>query len=1115
MADLRSWLTRLGLERYETPLRASDIDLEIVPTLTDQDLERLGFSLGHRRKFLLEAAKLRDAGSAAKPPTAAAAPLPPGAPAVPSPAELGARQAERRQVTVLFSDLVGSTELSALLDPEDLSRVLRQYQDTCAGAIERFGGFLAKFLGDGVLAFFGYPHADEDAPQLAVRAGLEIVAGVSQLFRPDGKPLQARIGIATGLVVVGELIGAGSSQEESIVGDTPNLAARLQALAEPGMVVASAATRRLLGEAFEIVSLGDHALKGFSQPVPVWRVLGERTTESRFAAAHRALGPLLGRDAELGMLLDRWRLASQGQGQVVLLSGEAGMGKSRLLEALGERVREGGSQRVRCQCSPLHRNSALHPVLRTVEYGAGFAPEDAPPDKLRKLGELLARTGQDSGRNVLLLAGPMGLPVGADLPALELTPAQRKTAAIALLIEQLLALARQSPVLFQVEDAHWIDPTTQVLLDGLIARVPQTPVLVVITYRPEFPAPWSGQPHVSLLSCSRLGAEACAALVSRIAEGQDLPPLLQQQIIARSDGVPLFLEELTKTMRESGMGSVAVPATLHDSLMARLDRLGPAKDVAQTAAVIGRQFDLALLATVAQAAEPVLRSALKQLADAEMILPQGGPDASVYLFKHALIQQAAYESLLRTRRQVLHERIARALEERFAASGAGEPEVLAQHYGRAGLAEAASKQWELAAEGATARSTYIEAEADLRAALEEAGRLTDETLRAQRRLELLIKLAPALFALKGPHSDEFRTALTEAEHLARTVGTGQQLFAVTWGLFMHEGSIRKFQRAKVRAEELVALGRRLNDDDLLMEGYHHRFGVAYILGEISAAVEICGEAISRYDPARHHRFADVFMGHDSGVCAHGLHSFGLGLTGRFAQASQSVEAALALAERLQHPFSNAYSHYCAAYAFTILADPEATRQQAESMLRVARKYEFVQPIHHATFLLGSALAEGADPAGGLKMMETVWDTGQVDRRTELFSAAIFARGLINAGRHADALALVNKMLAESGAPHVGFFMPEMWRLKGELLMHISAGDRAESERCLRTALTASERQGALLLQLRAATSLARLLGESGAREQAHALLQPVLGAFTEGFTHPDVAAATRLLKELP
>ncbi|MGB6549559.1 MAG: adenylate/guanylate cyclase domain-containing protein, partial [Xanthobacteraceae bacterium] len=587
MPDLSQWLEQFGLEALAAVLADNDVDLDILPDLTEQDFEKLGISLGHRRKLLKAIATLRDDSGTAP----GKLEQEPTKPAPPAPAP----EAERRQVTVLFSDLVGSTALATALDPEDLSRLIKRYQDACAGAVARFDGYIAKFMGDGVLAYFGFPQAHEDAAERSVRAALAIVDTVRQIERSDGVPLQTRVGIATGIVVVGDIVGSGAAREESIVGETPNLAARLQTLAEPNAVLISEATCRLLGGSFDYQNLGEHELKGFAKPIPVWRVLKEAPVASRFAAARAAgLSPFVGRTQEMGLLVDRWHLAQQGEGQAIVLTAEAGMGKSRLVEALFERLGAEPHRRVVLQCSPYHSNTAFYPAMRQIEHAAGFTLDDSVAQKLDKLDAFLAKTGGAAISTAPLLADLLSLPSDGRYAAVDLMPAQRKSATISALVDHLIGLSAGEPVLIVLEDAHWIDPTTQELLTRLIDSIESARVLAIVTARPEFASPWAGRDHVASLALSRLGRTQCAEIVAGLAAAQSVTADLLEEILAKTDGVPLFVEELTKTVLESGLlreenGSyalaatltpLAIPATLQDSLMARLDRLAPVTEIA-------------------------------------------------------------------------------------------------------------------------------------------------------------------------------------------------------------------------------------------------------------------------------------------------------------------------------------------------------------------------------------------------------------------------------------------------------------------------------------------------------------------------------------------------------
>jgi class 3 adenylate cyclase len=672
--DVAGWLDQLGLPEYAPMFAAQAVDREVLAELSDQDLKDLGIPLGHRKRLLKAIAAL------------AAEATPPARPESPSPGT-----AERRQLTVLFCDLVGSTELSAPLDPEDMGALISAYQACCADVVRRWEGHVAKYMGDGVLAYFGYPRAHEDDAERAVRAGLDLVAAVARLPTGADMPLAARVGIATGLVMVGELIGEGAAQEQAVVGETPNLAARLQALAAPGSAVISQATRRLIGGLFELVDLGPLRLKGFVEPLAAFRVAGEGGAEGRFEALHgQRLTPLVGREHELAMLMERWTRAKDGEGQVVLIAGEPGIGKSRLLRALREELSGEPHLALSHFCSPYHSNSALYPIIVQLERAAGFAPDDGPETKLAKLAALLGQATGQLDEALPLLAALLGIPAGERDPPLSLSPQRQKQRSLEILIEQLAGLARARPVLELYEDLHWVDPSTLELLDLLVERVRSLPVLAVLTYRPEFRPPWAGHAHVTALPLNRLGRRQGAALVERITGGKALPGEILAQIVARTDGVPLFVEELTKTVLESGLLTaagdhyefsgplppLAIPATLHDSLMARLDRLATVKEVAQAGAVIGREFSHDLLAAVSPLAAAELDAALDQLVAAELVFRRGSPPDATYSFKHALVQDAAYQSLLKSKRQQVHALIVQVLEQRFPDVMDTKPELL-------------------------------------------------------------------------------------------------------------------------------------------------------------------------------------------------------------------------------------------------------------------------------------------------------------------------------------------------------------------------------------------------------------------------------------------------------
>jgi class 3 adenylate cyclase len=699
--QIAAWLGKLGLEQYAKLFSDNDIDVAVLPHLSDQDLKDLGVSLGHRRKIFAAINK----GIAAVQPLAEAE----------GPEESTIQDApERRYVTVLFSDLVGSTPLSTRLDPEDLRDVIAVYQRCVEETIRRFNGFVAKFMGDGVLVYFGYPEAHEDDPEQAVRAGLEIVAAVRGL---QTEPLEARVGIATGLVVVGDLIGSGASQEQAIVGKTPNLAARLQGIASHNMVVIADSTRKLLGNLFEFEDLGGQVLKGIDGPERAWAVLRANTVDSRFDAFHpTGVTELIGRQEELELLLRRWSKAVTGEGQVVLLSGEPGIGKSRLTAALLERLSTEPHTRLRYFCSPQHTDSALYPIITQMERAAGFSHDDTAHAKLEKLDTLLSQSYTPPPDRALF-AELLSLPNDGRYPQLDLAPQQRRQRTFEALTSQIVSLAEQRPVLMIFEDVHWIDPTSLEALGRGIDRIKSVGVLLIITHRAEFEPPWLGRPYVTALSLNRLGEYEIGAMIDRVAGNQALPGTIRQDIIERTDGIPLFVEEMTKAVLEAEgeqaiervtaaipVPSIVVPPSLHASLMARLDRLGSAKDIAQIGAAIGREFSHAFLAAVARKSEADFQSSLDRLVNAGLLFRQGTPPDATYLFKHALVQDAAYGTLLREPRRALHARIADNLEDTFANIAENQPELLARHCTEAGLIEKAAGLWGRAGQRSFARS---------------------------------------------------------------------------------------------------------------------------------------------------------------------------------------------------------------------------------------------------------------------------------------------------------------------------------------------------------------------------------------------------------------------------
>jgi class 3 adenylate cyclase/ABC-type transport system involved in cytochrome c biogenesis ATPase subunit len=1061
MSDIKPWLVLLGLEKYQDVFATNDIDLTVAPELTEQDLEQLGLSLGHRRKFIAAAAKLR---------SATASPSEPPAPVQ------AAQQIERRQVTVVFTDLVGSTALAGQLDPEDLNKLLRSYRDACTAVIAKFDGYIAQYLGDGVLAYFGYPQAQEQSAERAIRSALEIVSAVERLQRPDGQPLQARVGVATG-VVVGET--GGTEREQTVVGDTPNLAARLQALAVPGSVLVGPTTRQLTGDFFEYVVAGEHALKGFDQPVTVWRVLREHKVESRFAAARGALaGPIVARERELAFLVDSWHRATQGNGHVVLLGGEAGMGKSRLLEAIAERVHDAPHRLLRCQCSPYHRNSALYPLIQLLRHEGAIQPEHAADENLRSLEALLSRVGRASRRDLLLIAELLELPVIDRLSPMEMTAAQRNAEILAILEDFALATPDGVPVLLLLEDAHWSDPTTLALVERLLARIESRSVLVLISHRPEFSKTWGERAQATAITCKPLGNDQCVALARRAAGGRLLDEALIQEIVKRSDGVPLYVEELTKAVMDmQAAHAVAVPSTLRDSLMARLDRLGAAKEVALVASVIGRHFSYPLLAEIAGVPEPALQVALERLRGAGLVFAAGEPLDGGYSFNHSLVQEAAYESLSRSRRQDLHLATAEALEAQHDTPAASAPEIVAHHFELAAKPEKSHEFWMLAAEKSVQRSTFAEAIANLNAALGQAQRIGDATARARCTIEAQLKLGATYNIQAGPLSPDMAAVLAQAYELAKQQAQSErQLFQATWGLYITKANSRQVDQARKLGEEPLDIGRNLDDDELQVESLHHRWGIWYFTGQMQKMLEAAREGIDRYDARRHHHLSQVFAGHDVGVCAHCVTAIGQGMAGLAREVGASMDAALALAETLQHPLSLTFALGNGCVALQLAGDIEACREMSQREMQVAQKYDLPLQLGLGQFMLGLARTQQDDVASGLALMEANHASAVRHSFMGVYPQVVMTDALARGGRGKEALAYVTRAFDNLVSPEVGIHVPELWRLRAVGQRQLPADNAATAEGWLHTAVRIASDQGATVYRTRAEVALARLLG---------------------------------------
>ena len=1117
--DVVVWLRSLGLGKYEAAFRENDIDETVLPGLTHETLKELGVaSIGHRVKLLDAIAALRsDASGKASTLDAATASTSPNA----HPAD----RAERRQVTVMFSDLVGSTALSARMDPEDLREVISAYQKCVAETVGRFGGFVAKYMGDGVLVYFGYPQAHEDDAERAVRAGLELVAAVTGL--KTHAALQTRVGIATGLVVVGDLIGSGASQEQAIVGETPNLAARLQGVAEPDGVVIAESTRKLLGNLFELQDVGAQELKGISGPVRACAVLRPASVESRFEAFHASgLTELVGREEELELLLRRWAKATTGEGQVVLLSGEPGIGKSRLTAALLERLAGEPHTRLRYFCSPQHIDSALYPIISQMERAAGFAHDDTAQAKLDKLSAVLAQSFTQR-QDAALLSDMLSLQNDGRYPTLELTAQQRRQKTLDALIAQLEALSHSNPVLMIFEDAHWIDPTSVEVLSRVADRIRTLGVLLIVTYRPEFDAPWIGRPHVTALTLNRLGEREIAQLIDRLSGNKPLPESIRHDIIERTDGVPLFVEEMTKAVLEAaGEGaieravgavpspSVAVPASLHASLMARLDRLGSAKEVAQVGAVIGREFSHPLLAAVAGKPELELQSALDRVIEAGLLFRQGAPPDATYLFKHALVQDAAYGTLLRERRRALHARIADAIEESFADIAENQPELLAKHCAEAGSDERATKYWRAAGEKAVRRASNREAIGHFRQALALNEKQAPDEERSLTELAILSQLGPALMSVHGWSAPEVGTAFERAEYLARELKRSSDLAPPLAGLWLFHTARGRFSRAEEITKEIFNVAEALNDPEILLQAHHCAWPIRWFRGELTDAKAHADAGLSLYDEIRHVKHRFLYLGHDPAVCALSIKSVLQWALGQPAQGAQSERDAIDLARRLQHVPSLAHALWFVCQAQVARGDTIAVEKTGEELLTLSEEHGL--PLTHGTALacLGWATVHTDNISRGIRCLEEgLAMYNRLGLRTNLcLMICLLAEAYFVAGEYEKGIQQVNLAIDTSAEIGDRWCLPRIHTVQAQLLR--ASGEIDAAEASLRKAVDIAAAQSAKGSQLRAANSLAQLWRDQGKAQQARELLAPVYGWFTEGFDTLDLKEAKSLLDAL-
>jgi class 3 adenylate cyclase/predicted ATPase len=1125
--DVVVWLRSLGLGKYEAAFRDNEIDETVLPSLTEEHLKQLGVTaLGHRVKLLDAIAALRGDANGKTPSIDVAT-------ASDTPSPRPEDRAERRQVTVMFSDLVGSTALSARMDPEDLREVISAYQKCVAETVQRFGGFVAKYMGDGVLVYFGYPQAHEDDAERAARAGLELVAAVGGL--KTHAPLQTRVGIATGLVVVGDLIGSGASQEQAIVGETPNLAARLQGIAEPNTVVIAESTRKLAGNLFELQDLGAKDLKGISGPVRAWVALRPASVESRFEALHPGgVTELVGREEEIELLQRRWSKAKTGEGQVVLLSGEAGIGKSRLTAELLERLATEPHTRLRYFCSPQHADSALYPIISQMERAAGFAHDDSTQAKLAKLDVVLAQTST-SIENAALFAEVLSLPNDGRFPVLALDPQQRRQRTLEALTAQVEALSRQKPVLMILEDAHWADPTSMEAFSRAVDRTRTFGVLLIVTYRPEFEPPWTGRPNVTVLTLNRLGEREIAAMIDGVTGNKWLSESIRHDIIERTDGIPLFVEEITKAVLEAEnegateraiaaipSASMGVPATLHASLMARLDRLGSAKEVAQIGAVIGRDFPHALIAAVARKREPELRSALDRLIDAGLLFRQGVAPHATYLFKHALVQDAAYGSLLREPRRALHARIVETLDDHFADIAANQPELLARHATEAGLIERAAVLWGKAGQHSLARSALVEATAQITRALHLIEVLPPTPALRREQTKLQVALLTPLMHVKGYAAPETKAAAKRARLLieqAEAVGEPPDdpllMLLVLYSFWT--SSYVNFDGDAMRelSAQFMAVAEKKGINALLMVA-HRMIGVSLAwTGDFANARAHYDQAISLYAPAEHRSLLMRF-GQDAGVSILSFRSLTLWLLGYPDAALADATRAIKDAREIGHAASLMFALLHGSLLHIMRGNDATVRALSDELALLADEKDAFFWKGLGLSVRGCLSATTGNAAEAIHMLTSGIAPFRLTGATLWMPlhTSYLTRAYADLGQFDDAWRCVNEAVGVIETTKETWWEAELYRSAGEISLQTTEPNAVKAERYFERALAVARQQQAKSWELRAAMSLARLWRDQGKPQQARELLAPLYGWFTEGFETRDLIDAKALLEEL-
>ena len=1120
MDDIAVWLSSLGLEKYARVFEENEITHAALPELTEVDLKEMGLPIGPRR-IVLKAARELVAESGLNLVTSAGT-----SGAVPSTAPH--HEAERRQISILFCDLVDSTVLATKLDPEDLRTLLSAYLKPVATTVERFGGYVAQYLGDGVMAYFGWPTAHEDDAVRAVRAAIDIVKAVPLVDTED--PLQVRIGIATGSVVIGEAEPDDAAAPKLAIGETPNIAARVQGLAKANQIVIADSTRRLTAGSFTYENLGGQQLKGVIDPVQVWRVTGLALTAGRFEATRGFhLTPLVGRDEEIDLIIRHWNMVKEEGGQVLLVSGEPGIGKSRITQEVLRRVAGEPHTRLRYQCSPYFMNSALYPISEQIERVAEITGRDTAETKLQKLEKLIAQAVEDVRPVVPMFAALLSIELSNRYPALELTPEQQKELTFEALVNQALGLATKRPVLMILEDAQWIDPTTQEAFDLLIPRIADHRVLLIITHRPEFQPSWTGLDHVVPITLTRLGRLQVTTMIKRLTSGVPISNEIISQIVAKTDGIPLFVEELTRGVIDAGVldehgagidlgdprGTASIPETLRDSLMARLDLAPQGRRVAQTAAVIGRDFSYDLLQRVLSINDSELRSSLSHLEESRIVQKIDNRLPTRYAFWHALLRDVAYESLLKTISRQIHAKVAETMKNDFPDIAANRPELLAHHYSLAGNAEMAVRYWLSGGERAQNRSAYLEAISQLQKALEFLEFLPDTRAHRVTRLEANLSLGLCFIAARGYAADDTKIAFECARALSHELGDSSKEIQAIFGEWGHHWMRAQHDRAIELGEMLLAKAEELDDPVSQVVAHRSLGSTLFTLGEFVLAREHLEQAISL---SRHVYTEDLSLSFavDPQIASRLMLAWLLWILGYPDQALTNVEQALEEAIDHARPYSVAFAHYVTSAVHLLRGEPQESAWHAERSIALSAEHRINLYALYSRFGVGCALAKMDQAEKGLPEIEA----GIAEaRRSNLGYMQPFMLGWLatvqaEIGDKKVALTTIDDALKWINDVSGRAWEAEVRRLRGDILLAVRPDALDDAESSHTEAIAVAQRQSARSLELRAAISLARLWQTQGKTKEAHDLLAPVYHWFTEGFDTADLQDAKALLNKL-